>query len=326
MESLEALLLLHKAPLERFIRYKVPPDAADDVWQEVCLAARLGIPVGTVKSRLHTARQNFREKYPYPPKSKGENTMKALPEFLPEYTITKSDAPPFALRHEELPGMFIVPRPGQSCIHGSYDFPQKKLTHTTELHVTGKIRLHGEEGVEIDQIDREGDTVETCAIFAQLTEDFCRYLGGMHLSDGVRYVTTFLDEDFGERYGIGENNTGFAVHRLPQGKITEDGDGLHYAASPDLSDICGRYTVTIGCKSWDTVRLVDVEAYKGIMLCEYYIDQTGRTVLWRRFNSDDWAYERYGKRWSELLPENERLTVNGETFVHWYDCITDYIL
>ncbi|MBQ3230867.1 MAG: hypothetical protein IJB49_07595 [Clostridia bacterium] len=25
-------------------------------------------------------------------------------------------------------------------------------------------------------------------------------------------------------------------------------------------------------------------------------------------------------------PDNETLTVNGETYVHWYDCITDYIL
>ena len=47
---------------------------------------------------------------------------------------------------------------------------------------------------------------------------------------------------------------------------------------------------------------------------------------WRRFNRNDWMLENYGRPWTELLPENERLTINGETFVHWYDCITDYIL
>ena len=36
--------------------------------------------------------------------------------------------------------------------------------------------------------------------------------------------------------------------------------------------------------------------------------------------------ERYKKPWSEQLPENDRLIVNGTTYVHWYDCITDYIL
>ena len=51
-----------------------------------------------------------------------------------------------------------------------------------------------------------------------------------------------------------------------------------------------------------------------------------RTVLWRRFNRDDWAVSRYGKIWSEQLPDNARLNVNGEVYVHWYDCITDYIV
>ena len=33
-----------------------------------------------------------------------------------------------------------------------------------------------------------------------------------------------------------------------------------------------------------------------------------------------------GKLWSEKLPDNERLTINGITFVHWYDCLSDYVL
>jgi hypothetical protein len=36
--------------------------------------------------------------------------------------------------------------------------------------------------------------------------------------------------------------------------------------------------------------------------------------------------ESYKRPWIELLPENERMTVDGETYVHWYDCISDYIL
>ena len=32
------------------------------------------------------------------------------------------------------------------------------------------------------------------------------------------------------------------------------------------------------------------------------------------------------KKWSELLPQNDKIIVNGTTYVHWYDCITDYIL
>lgn len=57
-----------------------------------------------------------------------------------------------------------------------------------------------------------------------------------------------------------------------------------------------------------------------------YIDKNGRTVLKRRFNQNNWAFERYGKKWTEQLPENERMMVDGEIYVHWYDCISDYIL
>ena len=57
-------------------------------WKEMPqaeIAKKLNIPVGTVKSRLHTARNNFRDNYPYhTPGTKGADTMKQLPETLPE--------------------------------------------------------------------------------------------------------------------------------------------------------------------------------------------------------------------------------------------------
>lgn len=44
------------------------------------IARRLNIPLGTVKSRLHNARAAFKAVYPYPPKMKGDNSMKKCPE------------------------------------------------------------------------------------------------------------------------------------------------------------------------------------------------------------------------------------------------------
>ena len=79
-------------------------------------------------------------------------------------------------------------------------------------------------------------------------------------------------------------------------------------------------------KNLDTVLLLDVECYDKGVLTETYVDKTGRTVLWRRFNRDDWAMHHFGQRWSEKLPENEQLMVDDTLYVHWYDCITDYIL
>ena len=68
------------------------------------------------------------------------------------------------------------------------------------------------------------------------------------------------------------------------------------------------------------------ETYNCGVVSEQFLDKNGKTILWRRYNRDDWAIDRYKKPWSEQLPENDRLTVNGTTYVHWYDCITDYIL
>ena len=94
----------------------------------------------------------------------------------------------------------------------------------------------------------------------------------------------------------------------------------------EILDIVGRYTVTIGGKSYDTICVMDIECFNDAIASEQYLDKNGRTILWRRFNRDDWAFAHYGQRWSEKLPDNERLQINGETYVHWYDCITDYIL
>lgn len=302
-------------------------------WEELPqadIAARLGIPVGTVKSRLHGAKQKFKEQYAHHPHlSKGEVTMKNLPLTLPEYAIEISSGTPFAVRHEELPGMLIVPRAGEKLSFGIYDLPERKRNGIYHLEVVGSVEVHGVCGVEIkSQYTGGSGSKQERAIFAQLTHSHCRYLGGMTVEkDGLRRITTFLDgESFSEAYAIGEDNCGFEVERRPKGVITAREDGLHTDQKEDVSDIVGRYDVKINGKTYDTVRLVDIQAGGGgYMMCEYYLDKNGRTVLWRRFNRDDWAVERYGKRWTESLPDNERITVNGEVYVHWYDCITDFI-
>lgn len=319
-ETLNALKLRDKQILQLF--YLQDLSMAD-------IAHAMQIPIGTVKSRLHAAKIQFRKHYPYPPQQKGVAPMKKMPAYLPEYQITPSAEPEFPVRHEELPGMLIIPRLGETLTFGMYDFPERKRTGVYHQTVTGKVVVHGLEGVEIQSKYTDADSTEESTIFAQLTDSFCRYLGGMFTTDtGTRSILTFLDgEEFSSAYGIGENNCGFSVHRVPKGEIVQKNGELSTAASGDISDIVGRFTVCLGGKAYDTVRLVDLEVCgDDHMLCEYYLDQQGRTILWRRFNRDDWKQQHYGQNWSEKLPENERLILNGETYVHWYDCITDYIL
>ena len=291
------------------------------------ISKRLSVPIGTVKSRLHYAKEKFKEHYPYKPVSKGETIMKGLPNYLPEYTIVRSNLAPFDVLHEELPGMFIIPRMDETISFGMYDMPERKQNGVYELKVNGRIVLHGIEGVTIQKHYKDDFAEEESSAFAQLTDTRCRYLGGIFTDqDGVQKFTTFLDPGFHDDYGIGEDNCGFPTHRTPEGKIVETSNGLTLPTEDDVSDIVGRFTVTINNVSYDTVRLIDYQnSQKGGMLCEHYLDKNGRTILWRRFNQNDWAFERYGKLWTEMLPDNETLTINGDTYVHWYDCVTDYI-
>lgn len=303
-------------------------------WKEMPqteIAKQLNIPVGTVKSRLHTAKQNFKSKYPYhAEQSKGECSMKKLPEFIPEYKIEVSKEAPFAVKWEELMGWFLVPKLGEKLSWGMYDIPSRKCNHVYDMKVTGKAKVHGIEGVELTAREAsysdKKEVVERTFV-AQLTDTHCRYLATLRNDGDIRNYITFLDGDeFMSNWGFGEDNCGNETNLSQKGDIRRAGAVVTSADKEFLLDIVGRYTVTINGKSYDTVCVMDIETYNCGVASEQFIDKNGKTILWRRFNRDDWAIDRYKERWSEQLPENEQLTINGTTYVHWYDCITDYIL
>lgn len=298
-------------------------------WQELPqadIARQLGIPVGTVKSRLHTAKEHFKKHYP----EKG-TIMTKLPKILPSYTITPSQLPPFSVKWEECMGWLIVPKPGQQLHWGMYDHPSRERTEWTECRVTGLTEVHGLRGVEIAAIHHEArnacgtgslDGVERRFV-VQLTDTHCRYLAESHTEDGVRKCFTFLDgEAFLDNWGFGPDNCGTETNQHPRGTIMQEAGGFRTDGKRESMDIVGRYTVVMDGKRYETVCLMDVESYDNAVATMQYLDRHGRTILWRRFNRHDWQ----GQNWLNRLPDNERVTINGEIYVHWYDCITDYIL
>lgn len=303
-------------------------------WKELSqaeIAKRLGIPVGTVKSRLHTAKHNFKKQYPYHrDENKGEKIMKRLPEYLPAYTIEASKEAPFSVKWEELMGWFLVPKLGEELSWGMYDIPSRKCNHIYDMKVTGKAKVHGIEGVEL--IAREAiysgkKEIINRTFVAQLTDTHCRFLATLRNDGDVRNYITFLDGDeFMPNWGFGEDNCGNETNLVPKGDIRREGNVIISLDKEFLLDIVGRYTVTINGKSYDTVCVMDIETYNAGVVSEQFLDKNGRTILWRRFNRNDWAFDTYGKLWSEQLPENEQLIINGQTYVQWYDCITDYVL
>jgi len=292
------------------------------------IARMLGIPLGTVKSRLHSARKSFERQYPYKPK--GEIFMKKLPDTLPEVKIQRLNEAPFEAVWEELMGWMVIPRLGEKLSWALYEYPGRNRTETVDLKVIGRASVHGIEGVEITaQLTSLNDTGytenATRTFVAQLTDTHSRFLCESHETGGVRRLYTFLDEEFLKNWGYGTDNCGNEIHVRQKGLIRREGDAIASEAGSAL-DIAGRYRVMIGSKAYDTILVMDIETYDSGVMSETYLDQNGRTVLWRRFNRDDWKSGRYGQKWSEKLPDNERLFINGGTYVHWYDCISDYIL
>ncbi len=296
-------------------------------WQEFSqgdIAKKLDIPLGTVKSRLHHAKTHFKDIYVM---QKGEYT-KMLPKLLPEYAIEASEKEPFSVRFEELMGWFIIPKMGEKIVWADYDMPTRTCNCIYTLEVVGKAKIHGIECVEIsvyEQTITDRKKHLTHTFFAEQNDTHCRYLAVMRYNNGTKDLITFLDQDDGFfDWSFGENNIGCEINLTHKGDIVRSGNAVTCVTKPYLQDIVGRFTVTIGEKSYDTVCLMDIST-AGIAT-EQYIDQNGKTILWRRFNKDDWGFSRYHQTWSEMLPDNEKLCVNGVTYVHWYDSITDYAI
>lgn len=303
-------------------------------WKELSqseIAKQLAIPVGTVKSRLHTAKKHFKTKYPYyTDDEKGENIMKKLPALIPEYKIEESTEAPFDVKWEELMGWFLVPKLGEKLSWGMYDIPSRQCSHIYDMQVTGKAKVHGIEGVELtarEAVYSGKKEVIYRTFVAQLTDTHCRYLATLRNDGDIRNYITFLDGDeFMPNWGFGEDNCGNETNLSVKGDIRRVGTVVTSVAKEFLLDVVGRYTVTIGEKCYDTICIMDIETYNCGVVSEQFLDKNGKTILWRRYNRNDWAIDRYKKLWSEQLPNNNRLIVNGTTYVHWYDCITDYIL
>lgn len=288
------------------------------------IAKKLDVPLGTVKSRLYKAKKEFKNRYPYPPLLRGEKNMMQLPKVMPKVNIVFKSTVPFEVTCEESFGWFIVPRENEKCSHAFYDYPERKMTSRAETKIARKAEINGIECVEMErrEYDEMDKSIGESAEYLRLTHDAVQAVAEWHMENGVKKFSTFLDENFLKHFGWGENNYGFPI-KLTSNPDLKLVDGEIIYTKEEALGLVGRYDVTINHKTYDTVRYVLIEHG---LLAEKYIDQSGRTVLWRRYNKDDWRIERYKKKWTKQLPENIQIKVNGETYVHWYDCITDYIL
>jgi len=294
------------------------------------IAQKLNIPLGTVKSRISAAKESFKTLYPHPTQvKKGEIIMspknKMFPKTMPELKIEKISEPPFSVKIEEIPGWMIVPRVGEKSSFAFYDNPDQMLAGIQVMDCIREAEIHSIPCVQVDceYVDENGQVSDKHSKFMRLTETHVSYVAEMRVKDSSFYFGSFFDDEWLSRYEVGENNIGREIYQESKGVAILNNDGTITVAKEECPDIIGRYNVKIGSCSFNTVALLEI--CDGIMTI-LYVDQNGRTILFRRYNRFNWKTDRYKALWTEKLPNSEVLIVNNDKYVHWYDCVNDYVL
>ena len=243
--------------------------------------------------------------------------MIEFPKYEPKIKITRLNAKPFEVECIQELGYFCSPVIGEKVQHGRYELDENGKMKLNEV-VTGRaentIIISGIEGVEI-KYDFKDVTISHATRF---NGKYLQDLAGIikRKSDGRVKITTFLDDEFYNCWGFGEDNCGEEILRKPRGVITENSDGTVLTTKkvlPHNQDICGRYQVTINGKTYDTIRCVYF-CPLGEMV-ENYIDRNGKNIYLKFFSTkiDN--------------PENkEMITINGENYYFQRSAIPDYAI
>jgi len=312
------------------------------------IAAKLNIPLGTVKSRLSMAKKNFKTTYLNQESiAKGNQFMKTptiktttktekFPKIKPKITIEKSNKKPFSVRCEEVSGSLIIPRVGEKIKWAFYDNPDGKYTGFYNYECVREAKIHGIPCVQIEVTEEdESGKITKSTEFMRLTDNHTSYIAEMHIEDGTFNFGSFYDNEYLSRYEMGENNIGREIFQEQSGvaKVDDSGKDMIINFTGDsCTDIIGRFDVRIGSTIYDTVALFEISLdekneYDGTVVI-HYLDKNGRTVLFRRFNRNDWGSEKFRGNclWTDKLADSEAIIINGKKYVHWYDCLSDYVL
>ena len=301
------------------------------------IAARSRCAEGTVKRRLFNARARLRESFGISNKWRisqmqthkpGTKTQR-FPRHRPEIVITQINTEPFAVDCPELRCWFIVPKIGERSLYANYDPMDWKLTEVYELQVVRQSRVHDMDGVEIDVhlwISQTGWMPSTWQMYGRLTEEWVEYLAVSQLSDGKRILYTYLDKDFDFDWG-----------RMPRrledkGRFVRQADGsIKQVHSVDKLEASGAgvFSVTVGERLFACLRIIELDVPvenigRDFSITESYITEVGRTVLVRHFcHPERTMYNDQGIRESVVLDKDVQIVIDGVTFVHWYDSISN---
>ena len=316
------------------------------------IAARHRCPDGTVKRRLSHGRDRIRTMLGVTPKMRSKtmstSQQRPFPQYRPEIRIAASQEAPFPIDFKEMAWWFIVPEVGDRVRWAIYE-PLKegdapwRLSETVSLEARCPAVIHGRPCIEVEvgnqYFDREGmmsyknktppeEKDRMTKVWGCLVENAVEWTAVESLRpDGTRELTTFLDEGFHDDW---DRSPRLVEDR---GCLRPQADGS-FARQADAAQITGAgvFDVRIGKQHFTCLRVFEVEkeATERDVMIEAYITRAGRTVLDRRYNGNRWGKRdapphNWGEAmtWEEDLPHTNRIVIDGVTYVHYYDKLTD---
>ena len=328
-DSIESPELVYEDTVSSILK-KLPYDTAHileltmDGYKQAEIAQKLGVPEGTVKSRLYYAKKQFRSVCPPEIISvyeRGKRKMSkkdytcGFPAEMPKLSVVKKDSPFFEVKFEE--DSFIIPRVGNKNSEGTYRYPDKKLALVSTCYVPKKAFVHEVEGVKVcrDTYVVKSDRMNKNEKiwFTQLTDEYIRDLATVSGECDDAYPTeifTFLEKDFD--YML--NGRTLMIKENP---VNIDKDGIHFE-DYHIRYTMGVYDVTIGERTFETVKCIYPCGYA---ISEVFVDRNGRLVLLRWYERKD-AIESDDER----VYGNSVLVANGIEYIHLEDRIGEYVL
>ena len=246
-----------------------------------------------------------------------------FPRKRPSIRITPSRARPFAVDTRELPWWFGIPEVGDVTLWSIYDPPDWEVTSVTEMRATISAEVHGVActEIEIGEWDRKsGWLYGHRAAYGRLTRNRVEWLAVSRLVGGKRILRSHLDDGFEQDWGSGVR----AVE--DRGHLRRLQDGSFRLRRRTAGAVgAGMFSVKIGDRRAVTcLRVFDFDGGpdEESEMVEAYLNRSGRTVLFRRYNGLQWRMKAGDPTWAERLPGHAQVVVDGVTFVHWYDCLT----
>lgn len=310
-------------------------------YKQIEIAQRMGIPIGTVKSRLHYAKKQFRSICTSEQISMFEKGRKIMPKKdytcgfpaeMPALSIKESGRPFSEVKCAE--ESFIIPIIGNKNSEGTYRYPTKKLALVSTCYVPKAAVIHGVSGVKVcrDTYNVKAGKLykNECVWFSQLTDEYIRDLGTIACDsdaddDYPTAIYTFLEED----YDVAVNGND-RVHGRPL-LIKENppkvvGDKI-FVDEYNIRYTMGTFDVTIGERSFETIKFINVQ--NNTLVTENYVDTNGRLVFLRWYESvacieqTEW----YTDEWKQsILHQNPKLIVNDREYRLLEDRISEYAL